>query len=85
MSRELDDQGIQAITVALGSLGLSHAALTAVIAEELDRAGVGPLGPEVASAVAHAIETNNAEMLRQLTVVLRDLERYRAGPPSDGD
>jgi hypothetical protein len=85
MSQEIDEQGTQAITVALGRLGLSHAALTAVIAEELDRAGVGPMGPAMASAVAYAIETNNAEILRQLRVVLRDLERYRAGPPSDSD
>jgi hypothetical protein len=62
---------------ALGRLGLSHAALTASIDEELDQAGIGEIRMAVASAVAHAIEANNAEVLRQLTAALRDLERYR--------
>lgn len=68
---------------ALGRLGLSHAALTAVIAAELDQAGLGLIGPHVASAVAHAVEANNAEILRQLTGALRDLERFRPEPAGE--
>jgi hypothetical protein len=70
---------------ALGRLGLSHAALTALIAEELDQAGIALLGAPVASAVAHAIESNNAEILRQLTAALRDLEQHRPEPPGEGE
>lgn len=69
-----------AVKEALGRLGLSHAALAASIDEELGQAGIGEIRAAVATAVAHAIEANNAEVLRQLTAVLRDLERYRPGP-----
>lgn len=68
---------------ALGRLGLSHAALTAVIAGELEQAGLGLVSTPVASAVASAIESNNAEVLRQLSGVLRDLERFRPQPPGE--
>lgn len=73
------------VTEALGRLGLSHAALTAVIAAELDQAGLSLLGTPVASAVAHAIESNNVEILHQLTGVLRDLERFRPESRAEGD
>jgi hypothetical protein len=68
---------------ALGRLGLSHAALTASIVQELEQARVGPIDTALASAVAYAIEANNAEILRQLTTALRDLERHRPGPPAE--
>lgn len=70
---------------ALGRLGLSHAALAAMIAGELGEAEVGLLGQPVADAVAHAIESNNAEILRQLVGLLGDLERFRAEPVGQGE
>jgi hypothetical protein len=70
---------------ALGRLGLSHAALAASIVKELEQARTGPVDTTLASAVAHAIEANNAEVLRQLTIALRDLERHRLGPPPESD
>lgn len=60
-------------------MGLSHAALTAIIAAELEKAGIGL----VAAPVAHAVESKNAEILRQLTTALRDPERFRPEPPGD--
>lgn len=73
------------VTEALGRLGLSHAALAAMITGELDEAGVGQAGPSIANAVAHAVESNNAEIRRQLVSVLGDLERFRHEPPREAD
>lgn len=73
------------VTEALGRLGLSHAALTALMTVELEQAGIGLVAGPVASAVAHAIESNNAEILRQLTSSLRDLERFRPAPPREDE
>ena len=60
-------------------LGLARTALHSAIAEELNERGLGTQAEAIASAVADAIDANNAEMMRQL----RDALGLLQPPPAE--
>jgi hypothetical protein len=62
--------GAQPRPTSFARFGLSHAALAAMIAAELEQAEDGSDPEAIASAVATAMEANNQELLRQLNQLL---------------